>query len=385
MPSSHQSPEPRPSAVVPVGPWVLAVWLALTVFAVGITLSPARKGFADGPSRGGGDVALYRAEVERMQAGSDYYAAIAAELRARGYPTRSLFNWRTPLPVAALGHLPDPRWGQALLAALALWALVWAFDSLASEGPSAPGEPADRPALAAALLVGLLLPGALLPTILGDLYVMPELWSGVLVLLAVLAAGRGAERISLACGLAALFVRELAAPAVLVLVGRSVWLGRWRQLAAWLGGLALYALYYTAHARQVFALIEPGDVAHPGSWWQVGGLPFVLATCQMNAYLLVLPQAVTAVALTLALVGLWNWRTPLGRTTALALGGYLAAFSLVGYDFNQYWGSMFAPLLAVATGRGAVVLGVSCPGIQTLRRGRPSQPAVDQSFVRGMG
>src|SRR5262245_19616252 len=79
---------------------VALVFLATSVCLAGITLSSLRSGFADAPSRGPGDVALYQAEVERIRAGESYYEAAANELPARGYPTRSVFNWRTPLPVS---------------------------------------------------------------------------------------------------------------------------------------------------------------------------------------------------------------------------------------------------------------------------------------------
>ena len=85
------------------------------------------------------------------------------ELRARGYPTRSLFNWRTPLPMWLLGVLPDAALGKALLGVLGLALLLLAFAWLADE--------ANTPT---ALLGTLALSGALLPCLLGDLFVMPN-------------------------------------------------------------------------------------------------------------------------------------------------------------------------------------------------------------------
>ena len=71
---------------------VLAAAIALTIGLIAITLSPLASGFANAPARGPTDVALYRAEVDRIRAGEDYYHAAAAELTSRGYPTRSVFN-----------------------------------------------------------------------------------------------------------------------------------------------------------------------------------------------------------------------------------------------------------------------------------------------------
>ena len=55
-----------------------------------------------------GDVFLYMSEVKRIHAGEGYYQAAAKELVAQGYPTASVFNWRTPLPTWLIAKLPDP-------------------------------------------------------------------------------------------------------------------------------------------------------------------------------------------------------------------------------------------------------------------------------------
>ena len=70
---------------------------------------------------------------------------------------------------------------------------------------------------------------------------------------------------------------------------------------------------------------------------------FVISIAQMNAYLLLLPQWVTAIYLTAALVGLAGWNTPLGTRIGLAVCLYLMAFAAVGQSFNQYWGRAGRP------------------------------------------
>ncbi|MGD0276776.1 MAG: hypothetical protein ABSB79_12125 [Syntrophales bacterium] len=39
----------------------------------------------------------YRSIVARIRSGEGYYQATYSELLTRGYPTASIFNWRTPL------------------------------------------------------------------------------------------------------------------------------------------------------------------------------------------------------------------------------------------------------------------------------------------------
>ena len=44
----------------------------------------------------GEDLKCYRGIIYRIQQGEGYYQAAHAELSSRGYPTKSVFNWRLP-------------------------------------------------------------------------------------------------------------------------------------------------------------------------------------------------------------------------------------------------------------------------------------------------
>ncbi len=103
--STH--PVARTSASPARARTILLAWLGLALGFVAITLSPLKSGFAerarfDRP----GDVALYNSEIRRMRQGENYYQAAAAELRGRGFPTRSVFNWRTPAPMWLIVRCP---------------------------------------------------------------------------------------------------------------------------------------------------------------------------------------------------------------------------------------------------------------------------------------
>ena len=323
----------------------LLVLALVATFLIAVTQSSLRSGFADGPSRGPGDVELYRAEVDRIAGGQPYYTAAAAELRSRGYPTRSIFNWRTPAPMAIIGAFRDPNVGKLLICAAAFALLGFGFAWMHEEA-----------GMRAGVLTGVLLTGALLPCVLGDLFVMPEIWSGVLIALSAAAYGTERRRLGVVVGLAALVVRELAAPYCLVCVLLAATERRRGELAAWAIGFAVYAIGYTVHLSHVLPLIHATDIAHPNSWMRFGAAGFVISTVQMNVYLLLLPQWVTALYLALALLGFAAWNTPSGRRATLAAAAYLVAFAVVGHDFNQYWGSMVAPLFCFGAARGAVAL-----------------------------
>jgi hypothetical protein len=207
------------------------------------------------------------------------------------------------------------------------------------------------------VLTALLLTGALLPLVLGDLFVMTELWSGTLLALSAVLYGLEKRRWAIGFGLAALVIRELAAPycgLCLLLAAKE---RRGRECAAWCIGFAGYAVFYAVHLSHVLPLIRPDDTAHAASWWAFGGAGFVLSAVQMNAYLLLLPQWVTALSLAAAVAGCFGWNTAAGQRIALTLAIYLAAFSIVGQPINQYWGSMIAPLLCLPAARFPYVLG----------------------------
>ncbi len=107
-----------------------------------------------------------------------------------------------------------------------------------------------------------------------------------------------------ATALAALFVRELAAPYVLVCIFMARRERRPGELWAWLAGLAAFAAYFVWHYTMVQAQLTPADAAYPDGWVQFGGLRFVLSTAAFNGIVVALPLWVTAILLPLCLLGL---------------------------------------------------------------------------------
>ncbi len=315
---------------------LLATFFLAAGFFVAVTLSPLARGFADAADRGPGDLGLYHAEVDRIRSGETYYDAAAAELTERGYPTRSVFNWRTPLPVWLVGMLPETVAASALLVAIGMALAAMSFGLLADEADLGP-----------AILAVLLLMGALLPCFLGRPVLSAELWSGVLLALSAVSFGRGQRAAGVIAGVTALVFRELAAPYCLLCIGLAAAERRWRELAWWSVGLAGYGLFYAFHLSQVLPRITPEATAHADGWLRFGGAGFLISTAQMNAFLLLLPQWVTGIYLACALLGAATWNTPAGRLIGGTVALYVVAFSVVGNDFNQYWGSQIAPLLCL--------------------------------------
>lgn len=353
---------------------MLLGWILLCTGLVAVTFSPLAAGDGGRVRGRQGDVALYRAEIERVHAGESYYRVAGEELRERGYPTASPFNWRFPAPIWLMGWMPSPMTGKVLLGGLAGLLLLWAFEVVAREGDhrSQSGQvhvfgqrlPMNQESSARKtdqspgkgrvglpLATALLLTGPLMPCALDDLFVMPVLWAGVLIGLSACAYGTNRPGWGVAFGLAAVFLRELAMPYAVVAVGIALVNRRWREVAAWGAGLGVFALCYGLHLVHVAGLIRPDDAAHGQGWLQLGGAGFLVAAAQMSAYLVVLPPWVAAIYLGAALLGFAGWNTPLGQRIGLSACLFLAAFAAVGHDFNQYWGSLFAPLLCFGAAR----------------------------------
>jgi hypothetical protein len=321
---------------------VLTRWQALTILILTAAalawcliaaLFPQSDPGSVGP--GGSDLRLYRQIVERVHAGENYYDAAGSELRAQGYPTGSLFNWRPPVYAWVIGNLPTPAWGQALAVLLALTAMLLMHAAVQREG---------GPVRARAMV--LLLLGPFLWCLDGDAFLSQELWAGILIALSMAAYGTGRWLLGFAAGLLALAFRELALPYVLLALALAWREGRRSEVALWVAGLGLYGAGLFLHGLEVSRHMSPGD-RQPGSWIQFGGLPFLLTTCRMNEFLFPLPAWITALYLPLALLGLSAWRGPTAARTSLTVGAYLAAFVVVGQPFNNYWGLLYAPLLAL--------------------------------------
>ncbi len=324
---------------------VLVAAFLFTLFFIWVSVSPFASGFADQPNRGPGDVELYQAEIRRMAAGQDYYHAAADELRARGYPTTSVFNWRTPLPLWLLGQLPNEFAGRFIIGGLALIVLVLACHVIAKE--------ADR---ATAIFTGLLLIGGLMPCWLNDIYVMPVVWAGVFIALSICLYAMDLRAWAFGAGLSALFIRELAAPYCVICLLLAMKDRKNREVMAWLAGFALYAIFFGWHVVQVQSLIGANEPVRATSWLQFGGAAFVISLAQMNAFLLLLPQWVTAIYLVLALIGFAGWNTATGQRAGLTACAFIVIFAFIGQPINQYWGSLIAPLLCFGVARSPACL-----------------------------
>jgi len=289
------------------------------------------------------DIELFRAVVARVRAGTRYYEAMGTELRARRYPAASVFNWRTPLlytAVAAIG----PASARVLLISLASALVVLTVVVLRTR---------STPALMAALFMQF---GAFVSVAVPSAPFLTEVWAGVLLGLSYCAYQMRVWRTAAVLALIGLFIRELAAPYVVVCAWLALHGRRRHEVAVWIAGAATYSIYFAWHLYHVKALQEPGDLAHAFSWLYGGGPIFLLQTLRTNAWVFLASAWIpTAPALLAILLAACAWPGTTLRLRGIVTA-YLAMFLVVGQPFNQYWGLLTAPLWAVATADGVEAL-----------------------------
>ena len=291
-------------------------------------------------SQPGGDINLFRAVVERVSAGEPYYAAMRTELRSRGYPTASIFNWRPPGIFLLLAWAPALMHGVMLaLAALALAMTAYAFRN-------------SPPAVTFGAIV-LQIGATVFPAIPTDGLYMPESWAGIFLLLSVLAYTIDRFRLAVTCAVAAACARELALPYVFVSLAFAYRARRADEVRWYAIGLFIFAAYYLTHVAIARSHIQSGDMFHTASWIAFGGWRFVIRTVSMGGWYLLLPLWIAAIGAVIVLASLWG---PADRHVKALIIIYVSIFSIIGQRFNTYWGLMTGPTWGLATVYGFIAL-----------------------------
>lgn len=322
-------------------------FLAITtlIVAIGLVLFVALRTSNPAISTDAGvsDSATYLQIVERIRAGAGYYTAAHQILLANNYGTASVFNWRTPAWAELLAHLPSLRWAQGLLAGLAMVSVLLIYRMVRHDG---------GPIIAAATFV------ALATNLVGlgasESVVFTEVSAGILILFSVSAYGNGSRILGAIAAIAALFIRELAGPYLLICMWLALREKQWKELKFLVVGLVIYAAYFAWHWIMVKQQLGEADRAYNAGWVQFGGLKFVLETAQFNGLFSIISLNWTALLLPIAMLGFIAW--PNGTRSGLFVATYLVLFAVIGKPFNTYWGALFTPVLMLGPAWGCFAL-----------------------------
>ena len=316
----------------------LAPLAALLLILLGLVTgsAPERAPPTSGPT----DIGLYAYAAAQAAHPATYYARTIAEQRREGYELKPFVTVRPPTLSFILAALGSEGARRAAVIALALVSLGLWWLHLGQEGVTLVPRALDLTVLAT---------GAL-PAVAVQAPYMHEVWAGLLISAALASRRADAFRLSVALGLAAALIRELAAPYLVVMLVLALLGRRPREAGAWALAIGLFGAALAFHAHMVDSLIIPSD--HYGAGWvKLSGWPFVLHAAQWNAVLAAGPAWLSALAVPIALAGAVTWTSPLGRRLAAVLVAYVLAFAVVGRPENFYWGLLFAPLLPLGFAR----------------------------------
>lgn len=308
----------------------LAGLLALTLLAL-LTPDPTATDAAS--TTGGSDVALYAQIVEGVRAGGNYYAVAAEALRAGEYPLRPFVTFR--LPTLAVVQAVLPGWAVAgLLYVLAAGVLV-AWHRCFREALG------RRLAVAIALL---LIAAGSLASWQVELAGFHEVWAGLLIALSLARFRPDRWTEAVGWGLTAAVIRETAALYLLAMAALAWRDGDRRQALAWAGAVAVLGLVLAAHAVGVAQVVRPLDPASPG-WAGLLGPGFVVRTAHASTALSLLPLALAAPLVGLALFGWTVWNSPVALRVAATIAAYAVLLATAGRLDTFYWGLLTAPVL----------------------------------------
>lgn len=290
-----------------------------------------------GPAVTGGitDLQLYTGIVETVRHGGSYYSTVADALRAGHYPLRPFVTFRLPTLAVAQAWL-SPTLVAMLLYSLAIGvALAW-YDRF-------------RAAFARPLATWtamLLLAGGCVACWQVALAPFHEVWGGLLIALSLARHRPGQWLEAVGWGLAAALIRETAALYLLVMAAFAWRAGDRRELVGWGAALAGFALVVAAHAVAVAQVVTPADPASPG-WAGLLGPGFAVRTWQASTALSLLPLALAAPLVALALAGWTAWTAPVAARAAATLFAYAVLLAVAGRLDTFYWGLLSAPILLI--------------------------------------
>jgi hypothetical protein len=288
----------------------------------------------------GGDIVLFRAVVARMRAGEPYYATMRDELRQRGYPTASIFNWRPPATFVLMARAPVAV--HVVMFVLGLAAVVATVRVFRGES-----------AAAKVVAVFFVLGAAVLPFVPIDGLYLPELWAGIFLLSSALAYSLGAWRAAVCCAIAAICARELAMPFVLASMAIAFHERRWRELRWYIGGLVIFSAYYIGHVAVARTHIHPGDMSHTYSWISFGGWPFVVSLAALGGWHILFARWTGAIGAMLVAASAWSRADRHVKIMAIV---YPSLFCVVGQPFNNSWGLLVGPAWGLASAYGVLGL-----------------------------
>jgi hypothetical protein len=281
-----------------------------------------------------GDAQLYQNIIDRVARGENYYKAAAGQHREGGFPLRPFVTVRPPTlawTTATLGPMLTQVLAIVLIGSVLLsWFNVFRRDF--------EFDPAAR----ATVMVTISSAALGVPVMI----LFHECWAALLIALSLALWRPNRYAASIAFGLLAVLIRDLAMPYLVLMAVAAAYDRRWREVGGWVlaGVIAGVALY--VHAQAVAAILKPDDLVSPG-WTGMGGWAFFVTAISHMTTLLLLPDMVARIAVPLSLFGWLSWKSDHSLRVCGLLAGYATLIMVFARPNNFYWGLLIAPLLLV--------------------------------------
>jgi len=307
---------------------IIAALVVACVFAA--RLSPSVPETLPGQARYS-DMQLYHDVAARVASGENYYRAATELQRAHNFPVRPFVTVREPTLAIMAAGLGWKALQGVLVSLLLLAAALWFRAS--DRAGAAPGE---RIGVALTVLAG----GAMASQPM--LTAQHEMWAGFLLALALVLRGTKHWPWALLTAGAALAIRELALPFVLLALVFAMWERRKAEALGWAALTALFAFAMVFHAQAVLAVTSPTDPASQG--WNAMRGPLAALTDVVDVSLL--NRLPGSLAYPLAMLGLLGWAAvPLrqARFALLWFTGYALMLALFARAQNFYWAIVLLP------------------------------------------
>jgi hypothetical protein len=279
------------------------------------------------------DKVLYKTVVAKLIGGQGYYEAASAEHRLHHYPTSPPQVFREPALAWLLSTLRFPVLQLALFFGLYGLIIVLYFKEFLAKSSLREKLIGVTTATTGLSIVGIT-----------DGVYLHETWAALLIAVSLLSYRRALWWPAIMLGLFACLIRELAASYLIVMALFALREKRWTELFGWLAAIVVFAIAFAFHLSLASGYHQTGDLVSQG-WLGFGGWDFAIATAKWNILLHFLPYPLIALALCLGVIGLAGAADARAQRAAVIVGGYLAAFLMVGRPDNYYWGILYAPLL----------------------------------------
>lgn len=281
-----------------------------------------------------GDLELYRRINARVEQGESFYVASLAEQRAHNYPTQPFVTVRLPT-LAYIDAAVSDRTAKAVGGVLLVLGILFWIRVL--DGPGT--MMAERVAVATLLLLGGL--GLFREAALR----FHELPAGMLLAIAMALYRPGRWWPALVAAALALSIRELALPFLMLWTAFALFQRSWREAAALVAVMAVFAVGLYFHAQAVAPHVLPTDLKSPG-WDALNGPRLPLYALARMSALSVLPPWLGACIAVLPLLGWVALGGRLGLFATLWFLGFFLIMALFARTNNNYWAIMMLPAYA---------------------------------------